>query len=128
MIGTYLDLKKAFDTVNHGILCAKLEHYGIREMSLNFFQSYLGNREQFVSCNTTSSYTITNKYGVPQGFVLGPLLFLIYVNDIVNAVNGLKIRLFADDTALYVHGNDIGRIFNQMRDGLIKIDRMVCLQ
>ena len=61
VIGTYLDLKKASDTVNHGILCANLEHYGIIGMSLNFFQSYLGNRKQFVSCNNTSSYTTTNK-------------------------------------------------------------------
>ena len=121
VIRTYLDLKKTFDTVNHGILCAKLEHYGVRGMSLNFFQSYLGNRKQFVSCNNTSSYTTTNRYGVPQGSVLGPLLFLIDINDIVNAVNGLKIRLFADDTALYVHGKDIGRIFNQMRDDLSKL-------
>ena len=102
-------------------LCAKLGHYGIKGMSLNFFQSYLGNRKQFVTCNNTSSYTTTNKYGVPQGSVLGPLLFLIYINDIVDAVTGLKIRLFANDTSLYVHGKDIGRIFNQMRNGSSKL-------
>ena len=91
IIATYLDLKKAFDTVNHHILFNKLEHYGIRGMPLQFFQSYLSNRKHYVCYNNTSSYTITNDYGVPQGSVL---------DNIVNAVNGIKIRLFVDDTAL----------------------------
>ena len=88
IIGSYLDLKKAFDTVNHSILFAKLEHYGIRGAPLDFFRSYLCNRKQYVHCNNTSSCTTTNDYGVSQGSVLWPLLFIIYVNDIVNAVDG----------------------------------------
>ena len=120
-IGTYLDLKKAFDTVNHPILFKKLEHYGIRGMALAFFQSYLRNRKQYVSCNNTTSFISTTEYGVPQGSVLGPLLFIIYVNDIVNAVRGIKIRLFADDTALFIHGKDVETIYNKMRDCLIRI-------
>ena len=116
IIGTYLDLKKAFDTVNHPILFEKLEHYGIRGMPLQFFQSYLSNRKQYVFCNNTPSYNTTNGYGVPQGSVLGPLLFIVYVNDIMNAVNDSKIRLFADDTALFIQGKDIQIIFNRMKN------------
>ena len=85
-IGTYLNLKKAFDTVNHPILLEKLDHYGIRGMNI--------------------------EYGVPQCSVLGPLLFIIYVNDIVNAVKDIKIRLFADDTARFIHGKDVEMIYN----------------
>ena len=120
-IGTYLDLNKAFDTVNHPILFEKLKHYGIRGMALAFFRSYLSNRKQYVSCNNTASYISTVEYGVPQGSVLGPLLFIVYVNDIVNAVNGVNIRLFADDTALFIHGKDVETIYNKMRDCLIRM-------
>ena len=102
VMGSYLDLKKAFDTVNHPILFDKLEHYRIRGAPLDFFKSYLCNRKQCVHCNNTSSYTTTNDYGVPQGSVLGPLLFIIYANDIVNAVDGKMICLFANDTAMFV--------------------------
>ena len=114
-------LKKAFDIVNHPILFAKLEHYGIRGAPLDFFKSYLCNRKQYVHCNNTSSYTTTIDYGVPQGSVLGPLLFIIYVNDIVNAVDGKMIRLFADDTAMFVQGNDVGLVYNNMKKGLIQL-------
>ena len=120
-IGTYLDLKKAFDTVNHPILLEKLDHYGIRGMALKFFESYLSNRNQSVCCNNTSSSITTIEYGVPQGSVLGPLLFIIYVNDIVNAVKDIKIRLFADDTALFIHGKDVEMIYNKMKDALIRL-------
>ena len=120
-IGTYLDLKKAFDTVNHPILLEKLDHYGIRGMALKFFESYLSNRNQYVCCNNTSSSITTIEYGVPQGSVLGPLLFIIYVNDIVNAVKDIKIRLFADDTALFIHGKDVKMIYNKMKDALIRL-------
>ena len=120
-IGTYLDLKKAFDTVNHPILFEKLYHYGIRGNALEFFKSYLSNRKQYVSCNNTSSHITTIEYGVPQGSVLGPLLFIIYVNDIVNAVQGMKIQFFADDTAFFVHGKDVDMIYNKMRDCLVRL-------
>ena len=78
--GICVDLKKAFDTVEHDILLAKLEHYDIREMTNNWFKSYLFNRKQFVSINDHVSNQTSVKYGVPQGSVLDPLLFLIYVN------------------------------------------------
>ena len=94
IIGKYLDFKKAFDTVNHPILFEKKEHYGIRGMPLQFFQSYLSNHKPYVFCNNTSSYNTTNGYGVPQGSVLGPLLFIVYVYYIMNAVNDSKILLY----------------------------------
>ena len=77
--------------------------------------------KQYVCCNNTSSSITTIKYGVPQGSVLGPLLFLIYVNDIINAVKDIKIRLFADDTALFIHGKDVEMIYNKMKDALIRL-------
>ena len=99
VFGVYIDLKTAFDTVCHKILLTKLEHYGIRGMALNWFSSYLSNRSQFFHINNvSSSITSTCDYGVPQGSVLGSLLFLLFINDIHEAIECSMIKLFADDT------------------------------
>ena len=105
--GIYLDLQKAFDTVDHSILLWKLQHYGIRGVVHSWFASYLHNRMQYTSVNGHSSSKLPVSCGVPQGSVLGPILFLLYINDLPCAVPGQKIKLFADDTNLFVSAKTI---------------------
>jgi len=116
----FLDLAKAFDSVSHNILLKKLEKYGIRGNALNLFQSYLDSRSQFVKINNNSSSLIDIEFGVPQGSILGPLLFLIYINDLPNATN-FFIRLFADDTFLCSQNDDIKLLENEANNELQKV-------
>ena len=105
--GIFIDLRKAFDTVNHAILLNKLEHYGVRDSMLKWFKSYLTDRKQYVSFNGQSSEQLLNKCGVPQGSVLGPVLFLIYINDLPNISKILNFYLFADDTNIYYESTSL---------------------
>ena len=105
--GIFIDLRKAFDTVNHKILLRKLDHYGIRDNSLKWFESYLSGRKQYVYFNGQSSDLKDISCGVPQGSVLGPLLFLIYINDLPNISKTLKFFLFADDTNIYYEADNL---------------------
>jgi Reverse transcriptase (RNA-dependent DNA polymerase) len=98
-IAIFCDLRKAFDTVNHKILLKKLHKIGVRGIELKWFESYLSNRKQFVHINGKNSALINILLGVPQGSILGPLLFLIYINDLP-LCNNLNNSLFADDTML----------------------------
>ena len=99
-IGIFLDLSKAFDTLDHTILIQKLKYYGVSDNNLAWFVSYLENRKQYVEYENVSSETTGLRTGVPQGSILGPLLFIIYTNDIANASNFFETILYADDTTL----------------------------
>ena len=116
--GIFIDLQKAFDTVNHSILLDKLEHYGIRGMGNNWFKTYLSNRTQTVVINGFESDTKIMKHGVPQGSVLGPLLFLIYINDLHTAIQHSHVYHFADDTNLLNINNSPRKIQKQMNRDL----------
>ena len=121
--GIFIKLQKAFDTVNQRILLSTLEHYGVRGCALNWFRSYLSDRQQYVSVNGSNSDILSITCGVPQGSVLGPLLFLIYINDLPNASKKLTFYLFADDTNIYYECNDLPNLIKVVNKELRSVKR-----
>ena len=107
-----IGLKKAFDTVDHKILCKKLKLYGVKQRELSWFESYLSNRKRFCKVNGVDSKIWDIEVGVPQGSCLGPLLFLIYINDLPLAVQDSSVSMCADDTSLCYQSrlNDLTRL------------------
>ena len=108
--GVFVDLQKAFDTIDHQILLAKLNHYGICGVSNDWFISYLSNRNQYVSINGYESCLAAINCGVPQGSILAPLLFSLYINDLNQAIKFCKVHHFADDTNLLCLSNSIKKL------------------
>ena len=120
VISIFCDLRKAFDTVNFDILFKKMHKLGIQNNELAWFRSYLKDRKQFVSLNDVNSSMQNISIGVPQGSILGPILFLLYINDLPTA-SLFKSLLFADDTTLLASGPDINELFNFANNELQKI-------
>ena len=122
VLGIYFDLQKAFDCISHDILLTKLENYGIRGPMHDWLKNYLHNRKQYTIVNNVSSNIASIKYGVPQGSVLGPLLFLIYVNDISTVIPDNSLKLFADDTNLFLFGKNLSELEQRANCCLEKMD------
>ena len=114
----FVDLKKAFDTIDHEILLSKLELYGFKGVSLNLFRDYLSDRTQVTVINNINSETSFISCGVPQGSILGPLLFLLYINDLPNCNLLSDVRMYADDTNLTFASKDPNELFSSLTHDL----------
>ena len=124
-VAIFVDLKKAFDTVDHKILLKKLDFYGIRGNANLWFKNYLTDRKQYIDCDSISTKMVQVKVGVPQGSNLGPLLFLLYINDLPLCLKHGKCTMFADDTTLYNSSNNSIDVVRKMNVDLENLNQWI---
>lgn len=122
----FIDFKRAFETIDRQLLIKKLERYGIRNEELAWFTDFLTNRLQKTKFGSKVSSSLPNDYGVPQGSVLAAILFIIFINDMKGVFHFNKFHLFADDTILYIVGNDVEEMVQIMNNELIEFNE--CLK
>ena len=126
IFGIYIDLKKAFNTVQHKILLHKLQYYGLRGLAFHWLETYLSKRKQFVVINDTQSdISDLYEYGVPQGSVLGLILFLLFINDLHKSLNNIVIKLFADDTNCFISDKDFNSLKRLAEIELSKLQKWI---
>ena len=121
-VGIFIDLKKAFDTVDHDILLEKMYGYGFRGVANTWLRNYLKGRSQTVKIQSSASLPLQLKVGVPQGSILGPLLFLLYINDIPECIHHGKLRLFADDTNVFYATKDPITMLNNIQEDTQRLE------
>lgn len=123
VVGLFVDFSKAFDLVNHEVLLNKLDIYGVRGCALHLLRSYLSHRRQVVQINNSRSQVLPLACGVPQGSILGPLLFNLYINDIVNINQDAKFIIYADDTSIFFSGNNIDQLISSCNDTIVQLQQ-----
>ena len=118
----FIYLKKAFDTVDHNIICKKLELYGVQHHEFSWFKSYLTNQKQFCRVNGVDSEIEDIEVGVPQGSYFGPLLFFVYINDLLQAVQDSNVSMYSDESSLCYQSNDLTQLNEAINSDLTKLD------
>jgi hypothetical protein len=117
----FVDLRKAFDSIDHSLLLKKLYNLGIRNRELNWFENYLSGRTQIVGVNGASSHPLQISHGVPQGSILGPLLFVIHINDLLSCILKSNVLMYADDTVLFCAGSNTNTIEDNLNQDLHRL-------